>query len=526
MKVLFVSINAKNIHKALAPYCLSSAVSTIQGVDCDVIESNINVPIYNIASQLLQCNADMVGFCCYIWNIDYVTKLVALLRQHNSDIKIVLGGPEIVSTDNYIGVDTVVVGNGEEAIKDIVNMLLAGQPLPKCIIAQANFAQQASPLTEQYFQSFARDDIAIGDNRLVYYESSRGCPFCCAYCISSIDNKVQFLPIQQVQQDLNMLVDKGAKIIKFVDRTFNANPQRARQILDIISQLSDDVTFHMEIAAHLIDEPTIQLLSTFARGKLQFEIGIQSINRDTLQAIDRAGDIAVVLANIKKLSQLGNVKVHADLIAGLPFDTLETFEQAIEHALWAAPHVLNIGFLKVLKGTKIAAMADSFCQYMPFAPYQVIQTNTVTHSQLQLIQRYDDIVDKYYNSGKFCNCIELAYQHFGSYIAWLCSFAQYIGNSNIKVSLKNSYTIIFNHLCQHIDQDKVAHAVKLDCLSSDSKGMLPDAIQQHRCKQLEKHYHNKQIRVEYFAYDNSTRLFDYSTKDKVTNRYSCTVVSQ
>ncbi|MDR2711797.1 MAG: DUF4080 domain-containing protein, partial [Clostridiales bacterium] len=329
-------------------------------------------------------------------------------------------------------------------------------------------------------------------------------------------------------QDLSILLSHGAKWIKFVDRTFNANKKRAKDILLFILAQKTDCTFHFEAAADLFDEEMLEIVSQMPPGRIQFEIGIQSINPQTLQAINRKTDLNQAFANIYQLIDSGNCHIHLDLIAGLPDDTIETFSEAIDRCLSLRPHMLQLGFLKLLKGAGIARLADDEKYiFSDFPPYEVHQSNAMTVEEMIALRKMEPVIDKFYNSGMFINSIDYAINKlFGSGYNFFQALAAYCdGKNDLKISLKNTYTILYNFLALQGNEAEAAHYIKLDCLIYDPRGMLPDAITEARDKAKEQIFRQrsaekyKNIRLEFFDFDQKHRVFIYDKKNTITKAH-------
>ena len=534
IKALLVTINAKNIHKALAPWCIKAYCdANVVGCETAVYESNINEPVGDVIGNIYKTAPDILGISAYIWNIDYALKIACTIKKILPLCTIILGGPEVsfdTTLGNYPDTDYLIQGTGEMAFAQRVSSIAAGITPPKGIIVGGNFdfCTFPSPFTADYFQSFQSDRMASIENQLVYYESSRGCPFSCTYCLSSATQGVQYLPLQRVKEEIDLLVKHGAKCIKFVDRTFNADKNRAAGILEYVLSLETDSTFHFEAAADLFDKRLLHIIEEMPMNRVQFELGIQSVNPSTLAAVSRKTDVESALENIRLITAMNNCHVHVDLIAGLPYETQGTFSLAVNRCLLTRPHMLQLGFLKMLKGSKIRKKSEELGYlYADYAPYEVLKTNAMSTAELLQLKGIERVIDKFYNSGMFTNSLQYAasklfqteydlFRQLGEYCAEI---------DNIKVSLKKAYSILLEFLLQYGEKDEVEHYIKLDCLTFDAKGMLPDDIEQFRDRTAEAElrnkpeYKKKSIRVEYFGFDNKKRLFVYHCKHPISKAY-------
>lgn len=532
---MLVAINAKHIHKALAVWCLKAYCDeNATGCEVDVYENHINEPIGNIIGEIYIASPDVIGISTYIWNTDQVVKISGAIKKILPSSIIVLGGPEVSfekTMDNYPSADYLIQGAGEAAFSQLTNSIAQGQPPQKGIIkgGSLDFSDFPSPFTANYFQSPQTTAMASIKNQLVYYESTRGCPFHCAYCLSSVTQGVQCLPLQRVKKELALLLSQGATCIKFVDRTFNADKNRMATILEYIHSLDTDCTFHFEVAADLFDKRLLDIIATMPVNRVQFEAGVQSVNPQTLVAVSRKTDIEAALENIRLISAMNNCHVHVDLIAGLPYETPETFARAVNRCLAVRPHMLQLGFLKMLKGSELKKQSENLGYlYTDYAPYEVLKSNTMSTTDLLCLKDIERVIDKFYNSGMFVNSLQYAatklFKTEYEFFRLLGEYCKAIGN--IRFSLKSSYSILLHFLQQYADKNEAEHYIKLDCLTFDTKGMLPDSIEPLRDRDTEANlkkaseYRGKNIRVEDFGYDNKKRLFVYNHKNPITKAHT------
>ncbi len=525
MKAVIVALSAKQVHKSLAPWCLKAACDArLARVTTTVLEHSINDSFDAVLTALYRLRPDVAGFSCYIWNIDKMLHLARQIKKLLPDIHIILGGPEVSFDEDYPEADYLLQGEGEQALPALLEALQSGKP-PKrgryAVPLHADFAAFPSPFTESYFASCER--MGGMKNLLVYYESCRGCPFSCAYCLSSATEGVRYLPLERVFTELTLLVERGAHCIKFVDRTFNANKARAKQILRFVAALDTDCTFHFEVAADLFDAEMLQIIAELPPARVQFEAGIQSVHPDTLDAVCRKTDLNAAFCNITRLAEMQNCHIHVDLIAGLPRETLDTFKKGVDACLAARPHMLQLGFLKLLKGSPLRAQnAELGFVFDDAPPYEVFSSPTMPMDDLMRLKDIEALIDKYYNSGLFANAVAYGMQLLGGY-GFFEAFSKFPGRAaQDKISLKNAYARLLEFLCAVGDAAYAQHLIKLDCLLHDSKGMLPDAVPQLRDKQREAALRSetrRPLRVEHFPYDGTTRVFWYDHKHPVTLEY-------
>ena len=534
MKVVLASVGAKFSHKTLAAHCIKSYSDRFSPqCDVEIFESSTNEPAGDIITALYSLKPQVLGLSTYIWNTDHIKKISGTIKKILPQCIIVLGGPEISADQvhsEYPAADYFIYGPGEVAFSDLINLLSKGQrPKEKLIVGQnIEFESLPSPFTPSYFDSFGADKYGKTENKLIYYESSRGCPFSCAYCLSSAQKGVAYLPLARVREELALLVAKGAKVIKFVDRTFNLDKERSKNILEYIANLETDCTFHFEVAADLFDSGTLEIIRQMPPGRVQFEIGIQSTNERTLKAVNRKTDLKKAFENTKKLTALKNSHIHLDLIAGLPFESLESFAPAISSCLEVRPHMLQLGFLKVLKNTDIIkAYPEGSLLYNDWAPYEVLQSDGMTYEDLCYLKSIERVIDKFYNSGQFVNTLNFAleevFENGYELFSNLAEFCQGIGD--IKANLKRSYTMLFDFLKPRCNFNKLAHNIHLDCLTFDPKGSLPDEISPRRDKASERElkrkpeFKRKNIRVEDLELTGEKLLFVYDEKCPISKAY-------
>jgi len=541
MKILLTALSAKHIHKTLAPWCLKAYCDAhVEGVQIEVQEHTVNDPVRDIVAELFLHRPDIVGFSCYIWNIEHVVKVATMLKQYLPACRIILGGPEMsfeADCNAYPFAHAIVQGVGEVSFAALIRGLIAGTVAPGTLIPScdaAPFDAFPSPYTPAYFSSFQEGRMVSVKNQLVYYESTRGCPFSCSYCLTSTSRGVQELPLRRVFSELDNLLQHGAMCIKFVDRTFNANRGRALEILRYVLSLDTDCTFHFEAAADLFDSESLELISKMPPARVQFEIGIQSIHPATLSEVKRNTDTKRALQNIQTLTSYGNCHVHVDLIAGLPRETPGSFAAGINACIQAHPHMLQLGFLKLLKGTAIRANHRRYGYvFNGFPPYEALRNDTMCFEDMIQLRRIEAVIDKFYNSGAFANTVNHALGHvFHDPYSFFAALADFCGRDNLKISLKHAYTMLLRFLCKHMDKALAEHYIKLDCLTFSSKNVLPDGITRHRDKAAEHAFRRdsfsryRNVRAEFFAYDSKTRIFIYDEKDAITNAYKVIALPQ
>ena len=413
MNIVLVAINAKYIHSSLAAYSLYAYLDNEEKKHVHIQEFTVNQPEELIFSELLRTGPDVLAFSCYIWNIGIVKSLIETFKKILPHVPIVIGGPE--ASYEYeelleLGVDVIVQGEGEEAFRELVREFVnagatAGAHEVQCATAVA-LHDIPFPYSAEMFLTLA--------NRIIYYETSRGCVNRCGYCLSSATEGVRFLSWERVQTDLGKFLQARVKQVKFVDRTFNCNKDHAVAIWDYLIKNDNGTTnFHFEIAGELLDDETLALLSTARKGLFQFEIGVQSTNPKTLEAIRRATDTTKLFENVRKIKEFGNIHLHLDLIVGLPHENYESFRQSFNDVFACRPHKLQVGFLKLLKGSQLRKDAQKYgIVYKKNAPYGVLQTNDITFGQVNHLKKIEHMVETFYGGTGFDSYVSFMVQNF------------------------------------------------------------------------------------------------------------------
>ena len=517
MKVVLVAISAKHIHKTLAPWCLK-AYAEDQGFQgkITVLEHTINDLAEKIVASVYKEKPDILGFSCYIWNIEMVKEVGAAVKKLLPDCRIILGGPEVSFEEDLSAfpfADGIISGAGEKVFFGILQN--GGNPM-RPVMADDNppaFSALPSPYTKAYFDSLVK-------SHLVYYETTRGCPFRCAYCLSALSGAVESLPLTRVFQELRAFADRNVRCVKFVDRTFNADKKRAYEILCFVRDLETETCFHFEAAPDLFDQPLLDVLDTLPPGRVQLEIGIQSVHEKTLAACSRKTDLKKAFETIRRISKGGRVHTHVDLVAGLPFETLESFIPAVNLCLHAEPHAVQLGFLKLLKGSRLRADQEKY-GYLAFdgPPYELLKSDTLPYEAVLELKAVENLLDKYYNSGMFSRAVRYGMALFGGGYAFFAAFAAFLGEgAKPKTSLREAYRLLLIFLSKQGDEAMAKHLVKWDILAHDEKAVMPEGLERVRHRETEFHYLDRRgtVNIEYFAFDNTVRVFDLASRHPVT----------
>lgn len=451
MKALLAGINAKYIHTSLS---VRTLYMYAKSPDLSWAEYNINEDIAFVCADIYKRRTDAVFFSCYIWNIEFILKAARRLKSISPDTLIILGGPEVsYAAEEYMMqhpfIDAIIRGEGEETVKRIIEtgtLNHKGVTYRDTKIISNTNRELISDISLIPFP-YTEEDIELNKNKLIYYESSRGCPFNCSYCLSSTEHSVRFRDLELVFKELRFFIDHKVKIVKFTDRTFNAHKERTKKLLRFLIDNADETTFHFEVAADILDKETLEILSSAPKGLFQLEIGVQSTNPKTLEAIDRKADTKKIAEAVKAVRSFGNIHTHLDLIAGLPYEDFDSFKNSFNEVYAMEPHVIQLGFLKLLHGTKIRAEeANDIFTAEP--PYEVLQTDYISYEELLKLKAVEDIVEKYYNSGAFEKSAEYLVNQFHKpfdFFEALAEFYSEKGFDRIGIARDTLYEILLDY---------------------------------------------------------------------------------
>ena len=542
MKIVLASINSKYIHSSLGVWYLHSAAKTA-GTDhtVQVYESTINNHIEDIVADIYGLNPDVVGFSCYIWNIEYVKKITENLKKINPQLKIFFGGPEAgFDAQNLLdttAVDFIIKGEGEQAFINLLQNDFTAKE--KVIVA---------PVTE-YFNPYSEEYFSALKGRIVYLETSRGCPFHCAFCLSGRDENVRFFDMDTSKQNIIKLANCGTQTVKFVDRTFNCNDKRARDIFEFIFEqrqlgnIPEDVVFHCEVEADLFTQATLDYLKTMPKGLFQFEAGLQSFNTETLKGVDRRHNVERLVHNLKEIAQMKNIHLHIDLIAGLPYENYDSFAKGFDMAFDIGAEVIQLGFLKLLNGSPLAQQKDIHgYKHWSYAPYQVISNNYISYADLQKLHIAEDAVERIYNSNRFPNTLEYVLNSTKmSPYSLFYGMGEYCKKIGLQSPSLDSYTAVmleYFGTLPNVDKAHLRDVMATDRIITDRTGKLYHClhIADERMKYIRIALSNidmeifenqrekaKQGKIGFaILYTNGAEqviLADYTQQDKVTGQY-------
>ena len=444
MKTVLTTLNVKYIHTSLALRWLY--VANRDRFDISFREYVIKEDVREIASDLLSSNPDIIGISVYIWNVDKSTELASILKSLKPELIIIAGGPEVSYEPEYflknMQIDYVISGEGEFVLGELLyalenRMLMNIEGVSSAdniskVIARADLNKLAA-LPSPYM---LEEDTANRNNRLIYFETSRGCPYQCGYCLSSLEKGVRFFSLGYIFQNLDYLIKNNACRIKFLDRTFNLNKKHTKTIFDfLIKQHRPELSFQFEIYADLLDDEIIEYLNdSLPSGFFRFEIGIQSTYEPANIAINRKQDFTLLASNIRKLMAGGKVDLHLDLIAGLPYESFERFKNSFNDVFALQAKEVQLGFLKLLRGTSLRHNAKIYgYEYSATAPYQIICNNDITAEEITRIQEAEHVLEKLWNSGKFARTMDALFKTYykNKYFELFDEIGQYNKNHNI-----------------------------------------------------------------------------------------------
>ena len=549
MKILLAACNAKYIHSNLAVYDLQAYASDY--ADHIVLkEYTINQQKDDIMRDIYLEHPDVVCVSCYIWNISFVKELMADLIKILPGADFWAGGPEVsYDAEKFLTENSefkgVMVGEGEETFKELAGYYVEKNPQDLKDMTGICYRDGDQIIHNGWRQimdlssiPFIYKDLSEFKNRIIYYESSRGCPFSCSYCLSSIDKKLRFRDTETVKKELQFFIDNKVPQVKFVDRTFNCKHDHAMAIWKYINEHDNGVTnFHFEISADLLREEELQEMSTMRPGLIQLEIGVQSTNPDTIKAIHRTMDFEKLKGIVDRIHSFGNIHQHLDLIAGLPYEDYDSFRHSFNDVYALKPQQLQLGFLKVLKGSHMMEMCREYgIVYKTQEPYEVLSTKWLDYDHVLKLKTVENMVEVYYNSGQFQNTLEYLEKFFPdafSIYERLGSFYMEKGYGDISHTRMRRYEILLEFLedMPEISVDQVKDQMVYDLYLRENLKSRPGFARDQ--KPFERQIWDfrkrekvaKNAHVEVFA-DGKVLLFDYADRDPLTNNAHVTDVTK
>ena len=540
MKILLAACNAKYIHSNLAVYDLQAYAS--EYTDHIILkEYTINQQKDDIMRDIYLEHPDVVCVSCYIWNISFVKELMADLAKILPDADFWAGGPEVsYDAEKFLSENLeftgVMVGEGEETFQELSGYYVKKNPEKLENITGICYRDGEKIIHNGWRQimdlssiPFIYKDLSEFKNRIIYYESSRGCPFSCSYCLSSVDKKLRFRDIEMVKKELQFFIDHKVPQVKFVDRTFNCKHDHAMAIWKYINDHDNGVTnFHFEISADLLREEELQEMSTMRPGLIQLEIGVQSTNPDTIKAIHRTMDFEKLKGIVDRIHSFGNIHQHLDLIAGLPYEDYDSFRNSFNDVYALKPQQLQLGFLKVLKGSHMMEMCREYgIVYKNREPYEVLSTKWLDYGHVLKLKNVENMVEVYYNSGQFQKTLEYAESFFPdafSIYEGLGIFYMEKGYGDVSHTRMRRYEILLEYLetVPGISRAEVADRMILDLYLRENLKSRPGfAGDQKPYEKLVWDYRKrahvpKNAHVEVFG-NGRALYFDYNRKDPLDN---------
>ena len=571
MKILLTAINAKYIHSNLAVYSLKASAGIYED-QVELAEYTINHQMDEIFAGIYRRKPELLLMSCYIWNRREVTETAASLKKVLPNLKIWAGGPEVTyDAEHFLrqnpAFDGVMIGEGEQTFYRLLDYYIGKngtlEQIPGIAFRESARVRQeeaagVSDVGEQEtgdgsaFQStlpliptrnldhlpFVYQDLQKFENRILYYETSRGCPFSCSYCLSSVDKRVRYRSMELVKKELLYFLSRNVKQVKFVDRTFNCKHDHAMAIWKYINEHDNGVTnFHFEISADLLREEELQEMSTMRPGLIQLEIGVQSTNPDTIKAIHRTMDFEKLKGIVDRIHSFGNIHQHLDLIAGLPYEDYDSFRHSFNDVYALKPQQLQLGFLKVLKGSHMMEMCREYgIVYKTQEPYEVLSTKWLDYDHVLKLKTVENMVEVYYNSGQFQNTLEYLEKFFPdafSIYERLGSFYMEKGYGDVSHTRMRRYEILLEFLedVPEISMDQVKDQMVYDLYLRENLKSRPGFARDQ--KPFERQVWDfrkrekvaKNAHVEVFA-DGTVLLFNYADRDPLTNNAHVTDVTK
>ena len=486
MRLTLCALNSKYIHSALAVWYLHAAVK--ERCACTVVEGTINERLDDILKRIENTNPDMVALSTYIWNKSFVIKLAKEIRKRTG-AKILLGGPEVSYNakellDEYSFVDYIISGEGEEPLAKLCGGVEPDEIEGLCyknaggVVVKEPFVSQnepPNPYTKEYLESL--------NGRIAYIETSRGCPYRCAFCLSGRCGGVRFFDLDTAKKNIVLLANSGTKTIKFVDRTFNADRKRARELFEFIMNEYDKsiprgTCFHFEIEGELLDDESFELLKKAPVGLLQFEIGLQSFNEKTLKAINRKTNLNLLCENIRRVIELNNIHTHIDLIVGLPHENFESFKNSFNLSYDLKPHMLQIGFLKLLHGSDLrdeSIMPN--CVFTDTPPYEIVSNDWLSVNEIKMLHAFEDVFERLYNSRRFALTSNYLCSAFETPFDMYFEFAKFLQGKDY-TTLDRLTSLVYQYFggLPRIDKSKLRDMLAIDRLATNRMGALPEFL--------------------------------------------------
>jgi len=499
MKVLITAIDSKFIHSNLAVRYLKNFTKDLD-YEAKIKELTINDREERILEEIIKEKPDIVAFSTYIWNVELISRISNLIKKVDPKIEILYGGPEVsfdarTFLQNNVG-EYVIEGEGEKTYRDFILYKLGEIKLEEVRglhykINDVVYSNEKRPLMSMEEIVFPYEEDEDLSNKIVYYESSRGCPFNCKYCLSSTSHGVRFLEINRVLNELKYFINKKVRLVKFVDRTFNCNTKFAMAIWDFLIKQDTNTQFHFEISADILKDEEIKLLANAPKGRFRFEVGVQTTNDNVLRNINRFVNFSDIKEKVLELESLKNIDQHLDLIAGLPGEDYDSFKKSFNDVYEIHPEEIQLGFLKLLKGSSMREDADKYgMEYSPYPPYEILKTDKLSYEELLKLKKVEEMVDKYYNSLKFNYIIKYFEGKFDSPFDFYYSLGVFFedkGYFNRNIGNIEYYKVFldFNETVLKDNNKYLNEILKFNYLIYNKKRGLPDFLRSSMSKEEE-----------------------------------------
>lgn len=477
-KIILSTINARYIHSSMGLRCLKANLKEFENA-ADILEYSSDTSITEIAEDIIKHQPDFVGFGCYIWNIEQIIRLCEIIKNILPNTIISLGGPEVsYEYDEFLPYcDYIITGEGELAFYNLIKNLNDNIPPKEKVLSEkiCDLNQIKMP-----YYLYTDEDIK---NRIVYVEATRGCPFSCEFCLSALSHGVREFDLDLFLENMQMLIDKGVKHFKFIDRTFNIKYDRVKTILDFFkARWIDGMMLHFEVFPDKLNDKMLEEIKNFPKEGLHLEAGVQSFYEPSLKAISRRQDEAKTLRNLDFITKETGAIIHSDLVAGLPYSTIKTFAVDFNKMMMSDPQELQIGILKRLRGAPIDRHTIE-CEmiYSKYPPYEIMQTKDMSYQDLQDIKRFARYFDIFYNSGKFIETIPLLWETSQSRFDAFMNFTKFIWENyqqTHKISIQRQTQFLFNYLISHMPNKKVAQHLFKDYINNNRSDKI-DYIKEH-----------------------------------------------
>lgn len=546
MRIILTAINAKYIHSNLAVYSLRAYAKQYRG-EIGIAEYTINQQTNDILMDLYKKKPDVLCFSCYIWNLTYVESIIREIRKLMPELPIWIGGPEVSYDARDVlerlpEVTGVMFGEGEATFLELMQYYHHEGTMLNQIAGIAYrdkentiYVNAWRPVIDLDTVPFVYEDMDDFKNKIIYYESSRGCPFSCSYCLSSVDKCLRFRDIDLVKKELQFFIDEEVPQVKFVDRTFNCNHKHAMAIWRYLMEHDKGITnFHFEVAADLLNEEELQLIEQMRPGLVQLEIGVQSTNEVTIQEIRRTMKFSEVARIVKRISQKKNVHQHLDLIAGLPYEDLKSFKKSFDDVYRLYPEQLQLGFLKVLKGSYMKEQKTNYgLVYQSKPPYEVLYTKWLRYEDVLELKMIEEMVEVYYNSGQFVYTLRHLEKEFDSPYQMYYELGMYYERHNLHMmshSRVKRYEILLDFIKErHMKGEELYRELLVfDLYLRERVKSRPTFAGAYTVSKDLKKEQSKMSHVESFHYDvagdckerDCVLLFDYENKSKLTHEAS------